>query len=133
MLHLSLGVMGQTMTKTKVLKSTDLGNQKLEAVISQGDTTMVLIIKTGSRVMPTVNAVLGGRDDALRILNFLLEAEPSGDDVIDLENPSHNYVKKNPLGGLAVFSTGQQFSGQLRKPNIKGFIKAVREFYGMKD
>lgn len=133
MMAVTVSAQAQRMVKTQVLKSTDLGNQKLEVAIEKSDTTFVLILKTGNRVVPRVNVVLGGREDALRLLNYLNEAQPKGDDVIDLENPSHNLVKKNSLGGLLVFDELQVTSGTLRKQNIKAFLKAIDEYYGMKD
>ena len=133
MMAVTVSAQAQRMVKTQVLKSTDLGNQKLEVAIEKSDTTFVLILKTGNRVVPRVNVVLGGREDAVRLLNYLNEAQPKGDDVIDLENPSHNLVKKNSLGGLLVFDELQVTSGTLRKQNIKAFLKAIDEYYGMKD
>lgn len=133
MMAVTVSAQAQRMVKTQVLKSTDLGNQKLEVAIEKSDTTFVLILKTGNRVVPRVNVVLGGREDAVRLLNYLNEAQPKGDDVIDLENQSHNLVKKNSLGGLLVFDELQVTSGTLRKQNIKAFLKAIDEYYGMKD
>ena len=119
---------GQTITRAKTLKSTDLGNQKLEVAITNGDTCFAILIKTANRYKKHFTVALGKKDEALRLLNFLLDAEIEGDDIIDLENETHNLVAKNSLGGYLVYSEGRAFSGQLRKPNIKGFIKAIEEF-----
>lgn len=118
---------GQTVTKTKTLKVTDLGNQRLEAFISR-DTTYVLYVKTGQRVYPYVTCDLGRKERAIELLTFLYDLDVEKGDIIDLENDTHNLVTKNKLGGLRVYSEGKQFSGQLRKPNISGFIEAIREF-----
>lgn len=126
-LALSLETMGQTVFKTVTLKSTDLGNQKLEAVMGN-DTTYVLLIKTGSRAMPHLTCALGNKERAIQLLTFLYNLEVKKGDIVDLENETHNLVKKNSLGGLLVYSEGKQFSGQLRKPNIKGFIETIQEF-----
>ena len=127
LLNVSLMATAQTITKTKTLKSTDLGNQKLEAVVGR-DTVYVMLITTGSRAMKYLTVELGNKENALRILSYLLDADIKKGDFINLENPTDNIVTKNALGGYLVYSQGRQFSGQLRKPNIKGFIEAIQEF-----
>ena len=126
-LALSLICFGQTVFKTKTLKSTDLGNQKLEAVIGN-DTTYVLLIKTGVRAYPSLMCALGNKERAIQLLTFLYELDIKKGDIVDLENETHNFITKNSLGGFLVMSEGKQFSGQLRKPNIKGFIEAIEVF-----
>lgn len=124
---------GQSIVRAKTLKSTDLGNQKLEVTVDGNDTTFVVIIHNGGAARHPFPVVLGGRDNAMRILGFLLDAELEDDDMIRLENPTDNYVKKNGFGGYLVFSEGRAFTGQLRKPNIRGFIKAIQEYCGGKE
>ena len=126
-LALSLGAMGQTVIRTVTLKSTDLGNQKLEAVMGN-DTTYVLLIKTGARIKPQLTCALGNKERAIHLLTFLYDLDIKKGDIVDLENETHNLVTKNSLGGLLVYSEGRQFSGQLRKPNIQGFIETIKEF-----
>lgn len=128
LITLSISAQAQSIVRNKTLKTTDLGNQKLEVSIADNDTVYVMFIKSGSVAKKYITVELGNSKDALRILQFLLDADISGDDVINLENPSNNLVRKNPLGGYLVYSEGHAFSGQLRKPNIKGFIKAIHEF-----
>lgn len=130
MMMVCVAVQAQTIIRTDVLKKTDLGNQRLEATREGSDTTYVMLIATGNNFKPYVDVVLGGKADALRLLHFLLDAEISGDDVITLDNPTNNLVKRNTLGGYRVFSEGRQLSGQLRKPNIKAFIKAIHQYCG---
>ncbi len=127
LLTISMVSQGQTITRTVTLKSTDLGNQKLEAAIGK-DTVYAMLIATGNRAMKHLTVGLGEKENALRLLSFLLDADIKKGDFINLENPTDNIVTKNPLGGYLVYSQGRQFSGQLRKPNIKGFIEAIREF-----
>lgn len=131
MLAMAVAVCGQSVSKHKKLKSTDFGNQRLEAIISGSDTTYVMFIATGNRFQKYFTCALGNRDKALHLLTFLYELEVDGEDIIDLENDTHNMVTKNSLGGLRVYSEGKALSGQLRKPNIRGFIRAIREFNGM--
>ena len=113
---------------TQTLKTTDLGNQKLVVGINAGDTAFALSLATGHKYR--VQVTLGGTDDALRMLQFLLDYDAKSGDIIDLENASGNVAKWSGASGYTVYSEGKQFSGHLRKPNIKGFIKAIMEFSG---
>lgn len=125
---MAAGGYAQSIARTETLKTTDLGNQKLMATVENNDTTYVIYIKTGSRVQKYFPVVLGGYEQAMHFLGVLQDVELKGDDVLRLENPSNNYVTKNTLGGLRVFDELKVWSGQLRKPNIKGFIKAIEEY-----
>lgn len=121
-------VQGQTILRNEVLKSTDLGNQKLMVTLVNGDTIYSVSVKTGKRVEPYVTAVLGNGRQARHFLTFLLYLELKGKDLVRLENPSDNYVKKNSLGGFLLYESTQTFGGQLRKPNIKGFLEVIEEY-----
>ena len=130
MMMVSVAVSSQTLTRSKVLKSTDLGNQKLQMAIQKNDTVYAIVLKNsggGSRDDVIVVA-LGNRQNALRLLNVMLDVELEKDDVLALENETNNVVKKWPLagGGFAVFHELGVRYGQLRKPNIKGFIKVLQ-------
>lgn len=57
-------VLTPTVTSTKTLKTTDLGNQKLEVVITDGDTVYCAILKTGHKYNVVVS--LGRADKALQ-------------------------------------------------------------------
>ena len=107
MMMVSVVVSAQTITKSKVLKSTDLGNQKLQMAIQKNDTVYAIVLKSsggGSRDDVIVVA-LGNKENALRLLNVMLDVELEKDDVLALENETKNVVKKWPLpgGGFAVF------------------------------
>lgn len=123
-------VISPTVTSTKTLKTTDLGNQKLEVAITNNDTVYCIVLKTGHRVNVVVS--LGGTDKALQLLQFLYDYEPKKGDLIDFENDTHNVAKWQGVSGYLVYSDGKQFTGHLRKPNIKGFISSIKEFAGMK-
>ena len=123
-------VISPTVTSTKTLKTTDLGNQKLEVAITNNDTVYCVVLKTGHRVNVVVS--LGGTDKALQLLQFLYDYEPKKGDFIDFENDTHNVAKWQGASGYLVYSEGKQFTGHLRKPNIKGFISSIKEFAGMK-
>ena len=131
MTMVSLAVSGQTLTKSKVLKSTDLGNQKLQMAIQNNDTVYAIVLKSSGGGRDDVIVVaLGNRENALRLLNVMLDVGLEKDDVLALENETKNVVKKWPLpgGGFAVFHELGVRYGQLRKPNIKGFIKAIENY-----
>lgn len=131
MMMVSLAVSGQTLTKSKVLKTTDLGNQKLQMAIQNNDTVYAIVLKSSGGGRDDVIVVaLGNRENALRLLNVMLDVELEKDDVLALENETKNVVKKWPLpgGGFAVFHELGVRYGQLRKPNIKGFIKAIENY-----
>lgn len=131
MMMVSLAASGQTLTKSKVLKSTDLGNQKLQMAIQNNDTVYAIVLKSSGGGRDDVIVVaLGNRENALRLLNVMLDVELEKDDVLALENETKNVVKKWPLpgGGFAVFHELGVRYGQLRKPNIKGFIKAIENY-----
>ena len=123
-------VISPTVTSTKTLKTTDLGNQKLEVAITNNDTVYCVVLKTGHRFNVVVS--LGGTDKALQLLQFLYDYEPKKGDFIDFENDTHNVAKWQGASGYLVYSEGKQFTGHLRKPNIKGFISSIKEFAGMK-
>ena len=131
MMMVSVAVSGQTLTKSKVLKTTDLGNQKLQMAIQKNDTVYAIVLKSSGGGRDDVIVVaLGNRENALRLLNVMLDVELEKDDVLALENETKNVVKKWPLpgGGFAVFHELGVRYGQLRKPNIKGFIKAIENY-----
>ena len=123
-------VVTPTVTSTKTLKTTDLGNQRLEVAITNSDTVYCVTLSTGHSIRVVVG--LGGTDKALGLLQFLYDYEPNKGDIIDFENETHNMAKWQGVSGYLVYSEGKQFTGHLRKPNIKGFIKSIKEFAGRK-
>ena len=129
---LATGIHAQrvTVTSTKTLKTTDLGNQKLTVAITNGDTVYCAILKTGHKYNVVVD--LGGTDRALGLLQFLYDYKPKKGDIIDFENETHNVAEWEGVSGYLVYSEGKQFTGHLRKPNIKGFISSIKEFAGRK-
>ena len=127
-LVVATGLSAQTITRTKDLKTTDLGNQVLRVV--ENDSTFALGLKTGKSVHPYVVVALGKKEQALKLLNFLLTAELGKGDIINFENETNNCAKYSGASGYTVYSEGRAFSGHLRKPNIKGFIKAIHEYWG---
>lgn len=126
----SLIVGAQTVTKRKVLKRTDMGNQRLEVAINGNDTVFSVVIANGSASRQPFPVILGGKAESLRLLQFLLDAELGKDDMVSLENPTNNMVRRSSSSAFTVYSEGRAFSGGLRKPNIRGFIKTIHQFCG---
>ena len=85
-------------------------------------------LATGHKVRVVVS--LGNTDKALHLLQFLYDYEPKKGDIIDFENETHNMARWQGASGYLVYSEGKQFTGHLRKPNIKGFIASIKEFAG---
>lgn len=115
-----------SVTSTRTLKTTDLGNQRLEVLENGTDTSYVISLATGKSVRVVV--ALGGTDEALKLLQWLADYEPKRGDIIDLENETENVAKWQGASGYLVYSQGKMFTGHLRKPNIKGFIKTIKEY-----
>lgn len=130
MLMASLSMGAQTVTKRKVLKRTDMGNQRLEVAINDKDTVFSVVIANGSASRQPFPVILGDKAESLRLLQFLLDAELDNDDFVELENPTNNVVRRTSSSMFIVYSEGRVFSGGLRKPNIKGFIRTIHQFCG---
>ena len=73
-----LGVQAQKITRAETIRTTELGNQKMQVV----DSTFVLVLKSG--VQP-ITIVLGKKEKALQILRFLYEADVRKGDIIVLD------------------------------------------------
>jgi hypothetical protein len=123
-----MAVNAQRVTNNKTLKTTDLGNQRLEVYVSGSDTAYSISLASGHRTR--VEVALGGTDAALKLLQWLADYEPKRGDIVEFENETRNVAKWEGASGYLVYSEGRAFSGHLRKPNIKGFIKAINDFAG---
>lgn len=115
-----------SVTSTRTLKTTDLGNQRLEVLENGTDTSYVISLATGKSVRVVV--ALGNTDEALKLLQWLADYEPKRGDIIDFENETENVAKWQGASGYLVYSQGKMFTGHLRKPNINGFIKTIKEY-----
>lgn len=118
----------QSVMSTETLKTTDLGNQKLMVAVSGEDTLYSVALKTGNSFQKYIMVALGDRERALKLLQFLYDYKAKKGDIIDLENATHNTATYQGASGYRVVSEGGQLSGHLRKPNIKGFIKVIKEY-----
>ena len=116
-----LGVQAQKITRPETIRTTELGNQKMQVV----DSTFVLVLKSG--VQP-ITIVLGKKEKALQILRFLYEADVRKGDIIELGNEAGDAAKFNGLKQYEFFSPGRQFTCQMAKRYLKGYIEAVENY-----
>lgn len=122
-----LGMHAQRIVTQETLKVTDLGNQKL---VVSAENYFSILLKTGNRYEPYITIELGKSEEALKLLGNLYEMKPKRNSSIIFDNPSDNTAVWSGASGYTVFSKGGVLSGHLRKPNIKGFIKAIKEYMG---
>ena len=117
-------VQAQKINRPETIRSTEFGTQKMMVV----DSTFVLVIKTGYK---PISVELGTKDKTLKILRFLYTADVRSGDIIEIENEAGDVCKYNGLKQYEFFSAGRQFTGQIAKRYLKGYIEAV-EKYGTK-
>lgn len=116
-----LTAQAQRISRPVTLRTTELGNQKLIVT----DSTFVLVLK--SSVKP-ISIVLGNKEQALRIPRFLSEADVRKGDVVELENEEGDVAKFNGLKQYEFLSPGRQYTGQMAKRYMKGYIEAVEKY-----
>lgn len=123
---LALTAGAQSVQKASVkLKTTDLGNQQL--YYDPNDAEYFLLLKTGHEIDPYVQVTLGTYHNALRLLTNLQDFDLKKGDIVDFENISKNTATWDGFG-YRVSEPLNPWSGQLRKANIKGFIKSIEEY-----
>lgn len=122
----AIGAEAQKMTTTQTLKTTDLGNQKLEMAVTDNDTVFALTLATGYHGKRVVVG-LGNKADAIRLLKYLAEAKVKVGDIVDMENATHNVAVWRKINGYEVFSEGRAFSGHLQKRHCKIFIETIEK------
>jgi hypothetical protein len=89
------------------------------------DSVFVLVIKTAYK---PISVVLGKKEQALKILRFLYTADVRSGDIIEVENEAGDICKYNGLKQYEFFSAGRQFTGQIAKRYLKGYIEAVEKY-----
>ena len=118
-------MVGQTVRQAVVkLKMTDLGNQQL--FYDPNDAVYYILLKTGHDIDPYVQVTLGIYDNAIRLLTNLQGFHLKKGDTVDFENISENTASWDGFY-YRVSEKGNPWTGQLRKANIKGFIKSIEE------
>jgi hypothetical protein len=113
----------QTITRVETLKSLNFGCQKFCALITNDDTTFVIKVKQAYGRDDFVIG-LGNREEAIKTLQFLVDVKLNRDDLVNLENPTGNYVKKG-FGGLTFISQGHQYNVTIGKSYLKGFLNIL--------
>ena len=121
LLVFAANVYAQKISRPETLRTTEFGNQKLVVA----DSVFVLIVQ--STVEP-ITIVLGHKDEALRILRFLRDADVRSGDVIELENANGDICKYNGLKQYVFFSKGRTYTGQMAKRYMKGYVEAIEKY-----
>ena len=116
-----LGIQAQKITRAETIRTTELGNQKMQVV----DSTFVLVLKSS---VQTISIVLGKKEKALQILRFLYEVDVRKGDIIELGNEAGDVAKFNGLKQYEFVSAGRQFTAQMAKRYLKGYIEAVEKY-----
>ena len=111
----------QKISRPETIRSTEFGTQKMMVV----DSTFVLVIKTSYK---PITVELGKKEQALKILRFLYTADVRSGDIIEIENEAGDVCKYNGLKQYEFFSAGRQFTGQIAKRYLKGYIEAVEKY-----
>lgn len=114
-------IQAQKITRPEKLRTTELGNQKLFVA----DSVFVLVVKSSVK---DISIVLGNKEQALRILRFLYTADVRSGDIIEIENENKDVCKYNGLKQYEFFSAGRQYTGQIAKRYLKGYIEAVENY-----
>ena len=116
---------GQTLTQRKTIKSINFGVLKLEQITQASDTAYAMLIKTTNRYQKHITVALGDRANAIRLLRLLCDVKLKNDDMLDLENPTHNIVTRGTFGSLRFHSEGRQFQGDCGKMYLKTFLDVL--------
>ena len=111
----------QKVSRAVHVRTTELGNQKMEYVNGE----FVLILKSG--IKPIV-VPLGDKENALRILKFLRDTKFRSGDIIELENEAGSVAKFNGLKQFEFYSEGRAYTGQIGQRYMKGYYEAVDKF-----
>lgn len=117
----SMMVQAQKISRPEKIRTTELGNQKMMVV----DSVFVLVLKSSVK---DISIVLGKKEQALKTLRFLYEADVRKGDIVELENEAGDVAKFNGLKQYEFFSPGRQYTGQMAKRYLKGYIEAVEKY-----
>ena len=117
-------IQAQSISKVETLKTTDLGNQKLQVA----DSVFCILLKTGNQFQKYIPVGLGRKNEALKLLQFMLDANMKGKDVLTMDNPTNNTAKWGGASGYIIFSDGGILKGRLRKQNIRAFIEEIEKY-----
>lgn len=119
-LCMATGLQAQKISRPQTLRSTELGNQKL--ILTDSIYTLVLRARPNN-----ITIVLGNKEQALKILRFLSTADVRRGDIVELENANGDVAKFNGLKQYEFFSPGRQYTGQMAKRYLKGYIEVIEE------
>ena len=124
MLCLAMPAAAQKVYKSEELKSFRMGGIKLYMTDSL---SYAINFRTNNRYQPTFVCILGDREQAVKLLKFLIGSKPKNDEVIDLENESGNLVTRGMLGSYRFFSEGKQFYYDVEPKEIRKMLEAIEK------
>ena len=118
-----LSVQAQTVHRVNEIKSVAMGGLRL--IEDAGEYCM--LVRTGNKYEPNVVVDLGDSANAVRLLTFMVELKMRSDDIVELENPTENYIYKGGFGGFRVYERTRTIEGYAHPSNIKKLLKALVE------
>ena len=118
-----LSVQAQTVHRVNEIKSVAMGGLRL--IEDAGEYCM--LVRTGNKYEPNVVVDLGDSANAVRLLMFMVELKMRSDDIVELENPTENYIYKGGFGGFRIYERTRTIDGYAHPSNIKKLLKALVE------
>ena len=118
-----LSVQAQTVHRVNEIKSVAMGGLRL--IEDAGGYCM--LVRTGNRYEPNVVVDLGDSANAVRLLTFMVELKMRSDDIVELENPTDNFIYKGGFGGFRIYERTRTIDGYAHPSNIKKLLKALVE------
>jgi hypothetical protein len=118
---LSLAAVGQKVHKTNVIASLAMNGVRLVNI----DSTYSIQVRTDNRYEPYVTVLLGDSADAVRYLEFLSELHVEGEDVVELENPTKNYITRGAFGSFLVHDETRTFRGNMHRTHARSMWEAL--------
>ena len=118
-----LMVQAQTVHRVNEIKRVAMGGLRL--IEDAGEYCM--LVRTGNKYEPNVVVDLGDSANAVRLLTFMVELKMRSDDIVELENPTENYIYKGGFGGFRIYERTRTIEGYAHPSNIKKLLKALVE------
>ena len=109
--------------KPEVLKSFRLGNCKLINTDGAISIEATVLEATGLKMM----VQLGGKDQAIAILQSMVDYKPAKGETVSLNNPSDNEAEyRKIIGDWLILSRGKMMSISVTKGELKKMITALK-------
>ena len=119
---------GQSVTKHMTIEQKAMGQQKLNALIMKNDTSYYLMLRTHEGLYDYLTVGLGFRQNAMRLLKVMNEAELEKGDILNLENYGKNYLVRYNRETFTVCDEYGIERAHLMKKSIRAFIEALEKW-----